>query len=136
MAAARSSCATEHNETPAPGLASCRLRPTASQGLGDMTEFCYVEGSAANVGADCPVGAIWVLESAPAVSGPRLFVDTEAVISFCCGGQEDQRKGNLFKQDRGARGALGRERWYSVPSTCGCLRRHEVAMSQLHTSRL
>jgi len=116
MAAARSSSATEHNETPVPGLASCRLRPTSIQGLGDMTEFCYIEGSAANVGADCPVGAAWVLESAPALSGPRMFVDTEAPISFCCGGQEDQRIGNLFKQGRTARGALCRERYYSVPS--------------------
>jgi len=99
-----------------PGLASCRLRPTASQGLGDMTEFCYVEDSAANVGADCPVGAAWVLESAPALSGPRLFVDIEAAILFCCGGREDQRIGKLFKQGRGVRGALCRERCYSVPS--------------------
>jgi len=66
MAAARSSSATEHNETPVPGLASRRLRPAASQGLGDMTEFFYVESSAANVGADCPVDAAWVLESAQA----------------------------------------------------------------------
>ena len=87
-------------------VVNCRLRPAASQGLGDMTEFFYVESSAANVGADCPVDAAWVLESAPALSGPRLFVDTEAAISFCCGGQEDQRIGNLFKQGRGARGAL------------------------------
>ena len=86
MAAARSSSATEHNETPVPGLASCRLRPTASQGLGDMTEFCYVEDSAANVGADCPVGAAWVLESAPALSGPRLFVELrrlEVAVILC-----------------------------------------------------
>jgi len=103
MAAARSSSATEHNETPVPGLANCRLRPTVSQGLGNMTEFCYVEGSAANVGADCPVGAAWVLESAPALAGPRLFVDTEAAILFCCGGQEDQRIPKLFKQGRGVR---------------------------------
>ena len=81
-----------------------------------MTEFCYVEGSAANVGADCPVGSAWVLESAPALSGPRLFVDTEPAILFYCGCQEDKRIRNLFIQDRGVRGALCREYCYSVPS--------------------
>ena len=113
--------------------AVCRLRHAASQGLGDMTEFCHVEGSAANVGADCPVGAAG--ERARPIKPQAVCRHRSSHFNLLRWSGEPANMETFQTRPRNAwRFAVSA----ATPcrATCGCLRRHEVAMSPLHTSRL